>query len=214
MSSFPSTLINLRQDCQAPHHHVHPPARPSQANCVGPTTMHRPSILGSAHTHKCLALCLAQTKRPLSSSSSTSINYYHEYKINDRRNCWGTLWQKVTWLNLIWASIWLINLIDSINISIISSISISSIRNISISIYYWLGNYIYRHICSNFFRSVRRFYWDFEKREEEVMWKSGHGAAPRAPVGANNELKNELKRFLWSRLFVYVKTSLQALKLR
>ena len=87
MSSSPSTLINLRQDCHGAHHHVHPPARPSQANCVGPTTMHRPSILGSAHTHKCLALCLAQTKRPLSSSSSTSINYYHEYKINDRRNC-------------------------------------------------------------------------------------------------------------------------------
>ena len=41
--------------------------------------------------------------------------------------------------------------------------------------------------------SVRRIWWDFEEHEE-VMWKSGNGAATRAPVGANKPPLTSVRR--------------------
>ena len=51
--------------------------------------------------------------------------------------------------------------------------------------------YIYRRKCSKILKCVRRLYRDFEECEE-VMWKSGNGAAYRAPVGANKNGKKKI----------------------
>ena len=79
------------------------------------------------------------------------------------RNSGSTLWQKNTQLNLIWASI-STNQLQSESISINQNQSASSKISqhqsasicVLISICNWPGNYIYRHKCSMFLRSVRR----------------------------------------------------------
>ena len=48
--------------------------------------------------------------------------------------------------------------------------------------------YFYWHESSNFFRSMRWLKWYFEECEE-VMWKSGIGAAYRAPLELTNNFK-------------------------
>ena len=82
---------------------------------------------------------------------------------NDRRSSGGTLRQKKTRLKIIWVSISiyqhqsaLISTNQHQSLSFSLNHDQSSYQSDTVNIRNWLGNYIYRHICSKNLRSVRR----------------------------------------------------------